>query len=231
MFKKLFKILSPTHSTGIDLSDNSFKFVELISGKNGIRLGQYGETEIPAGTIEFGEIKDALSLKDIIHKLKKETNFEHSLKPVVMPFDIKGQAIATAVVKKGDPETCMIVDVDKNNSGIYVVSKGVVVFAFQLEVGVSDPKSLRDKIAKYFLHWHTHKMEGGDSSIKKIILCGDISDPEEFVEYMSANIRHPVQLANVWINILDVKKNIPEMTFKQSLSFAAAIGVALVGLD
>ena len=36
-----------------------------------------------------------------------------------------------------------------------------------------------------------------------------------------------VEMADVWVNILDTNKNIPDIIFNQSLTFAAAIGLAL----
>ena len=37
----------------------------------------------------------------------------------------------------------------------------------------------------------------------------------------------PVEIANVWINIMNPQKLIPEIDFKQSLSFATSLGLAL----
>jgi hypothetical protein len=34
-------------------------------------------------------------------------------------------------------------------------------------------------------------------------------------------------MANVWINIMDTETYIPEISFKQGLSFTAALGLAL----
>ncbi len=34
-------------------------------------------------------------------------------------------------------------------------------------------------------------------------------------------------MANVWVNILSTEKYVPELNFKQALSFTAALGLAL----
>ena len=60
-FLRLFplpKILSEPFF-GLDISDESLKFVELIATKGGIKLGRYGEKSIPPGVIESGKIKDS----------------------------------------------------------------------------------------------------------------------------------------------------------------------------
>ena len=45
-------------SFGLDISDESLKFAELVSTRRGLRTGRYGEREIPPGVIESGKIKD-----------------------------------------------------------------------------------------------------------------------------------------------------------------------------
>lgn len=53
----------------------------------------------------------------------------------VQSFELEAQAIARAVVLKGDQETYMIVDFGEKRTGIFVVSHGVVMFASTLDFG------------------------------------------------------------------------------------------------
>ena len=53
----------------------------------------------------------------------------------VKSFELEAQAISRAVVKKGDMDTYMIVDFGKRRTGIFIVSKGIVVFTFTLDLG------------------------------------------------------------------------------------------------
>src|SRR3989344_8114421 len=57
---------------GLDISDQSLKFAELVPAKNGISVGKYGERNIPAGIIESGKIKDAKKLAEVLSALRKE---------------------------------------------------------------------------------------------------------------------------------------------------------------
>jgi len=41
------------------------------------------------------------------------------------------------------------------------------------------------------------------------------------------SLKTEVGMANVWVNIIDMENNIPEINFKQALSFAAALGLAM----
>lgn len=78
-FFKLFpvpKFLSPT-SFGLDISDESLKFVELVKTKKGIKLGRYGERSIPAGVIESGKIQDFKKMEDVLSLLRKEEGIKH----------------------------------------------------------------------------------------------------------------------------------------------------------
>jgi len=337
-----------TPSFGLDISDESLKFVELIPAKNGIRMGRYGERKIPVGIIESGKIKDSKRLEQVLLSLKKEEGFrfvrvslpeeqvylfrlrldkaglinvregiELSLEeyiPIsaqdaifdyelinedskslevqvasipkniienylavfrnsqisVQSFELEAQAISRAIVKKGDLETYMIVDFGQTRTGIFIVSRGIVMFTSTLDVGgmmltnmiqknfnvnfeeaekmkkkfglqrntenremfsviLNIVSVLRDEIVKHFLYWQTHKDEEGKDYpiIKKIILCGGDASLMGLSEYFSISVKNKVEMANVWINIIDTEKYIPEIIFNRSLTFAAALGLAL----
>lgn len=54
---------------------------------------------------------------------------------VPISFEIEAQAIARAAVKKGDPNTYMIIDIGQAQTGISIVSAGTVIFTSTLEIG------------------------------------------------------------------------------------------------
>lgn len=362
MFKNLFsrfffRFFPPPNflvapSFGLDISDESLKFVELVTTKDGIRMGRYGERKIPAGIIESGKIKSPERLKEVLLKLRQEEGIrfvrvslpeeqvylfqlqleksglkniregielaleEHvpiSAEDAIFDYDLinedaqrievqvaaipknvmenylsvfrdslisvqslelEAQAISRAVIKKGDLETYLIVDFGQTRTGIFIVSRGVVVFTSTLDVGgvslnnmiqksfnlsleeankikqqfglqrnienkeifavlLNSVSVLRDEIVKHFLYWNTHKDERGKEHppIKKIILCGGDSNLVGLAEYLSVSIKSKVEMANVWVNIAEKEKYVPEISFKQSLTFAAALGLALGDFD
>ena len=200
-------------SFGIDLSDDSLKFVELIGTKNGIKVNRYGERKIPAGIIESGKIKEPRRLQELLATLRKEEGIkfvrvsfpedqiylfklrlgksglksvreaidlcleEHIPIPapdaifdyelieetkdnleiqvgaipknvienyfnvfknalmIVRSFEVEAQSIARAVIKKGDKDTYMIVDFGEKRTGIFIISRGVVMFTSTLDIG------------------------------------------------------------------------------------------------
>ena len=335
-------------SFGLDISDESIKFIELVKTKDGIKVNRYGEKKIPAGIIESGKIKDSRRMEEVLISLRKEEGlrsvrvslpeeqvylfnlrlekpglenvregielsleeyipitaqdaiFDYELlnedtqslglqvaaipKNViesylsvfknsvvsVKSFELEAQAIARSVIKNGDLGTYMIVDFGKKRTGIFIVSGGIVIFTSTLDIGgvmlsnmigknfkvsfeeaekmkreyglrrnsantevfsilLNGVSILRDEVAKHFLYWHTHKDEDGKdrSSIKKIILCGGDSNLIGLSEYLSVSIKSNVEMADVWVNIADTEKYIPQIDFKQSLAFASALGLAL----
>lgn len=70
------KFLKP-EAVGFDISDHSIKFLELLRGENGYHLGRLGEIEVPAGTIEGGELKNPEVLKQILLQLKSKWHFHN----------------------------------------------------------------------------------------------------------------------------------------------------------
>ena len=335
-------------SFGLDVSDESVKYIELIKTKSGVRVNRYGEEKIPAGVIESGKIKNPKKMEEILVSLREKEGLksvrvslpeeqvylfnlkleklglenirerielsleeyipipaqdaifdyellsedEQNLKLQIAAipknviedylsvfrnsrisansFELEAQAIARAVIKRGDLETYMIVDFGKKRTGIFIVSKGIVIFTSTLDVGgamitnmikknfkisfeeaekkkiecglrrnatnteifsvlLNGVSILRDEILKHFLYWHTHKDEEGKDRppIKKVILCGGDSNLTGLSEYFSVSMKTNVEMANVWINITETEKYIPEMDFNLSLAFAAALGLAL----
>jgi len=353
-FRRFFPVPSflATPSFGLDLGDESLKFIELINTKKGRRVGRHGEVNIPPGIIESGKIKNVKRMEEILIKLRAEVGlksvrvslpeeqvylfklrleklglvniresielsleeyiplsaedaiFDYELldqdkeslelqvaaipKNVienyltifknsqikVRSFELEAQAIARAVVQNGDLETYMIVDFGEKRTGIFIISRGVVMFTSTLDVGgvmlnemiaknfkisfkeaekmkkkyglerntqnrelfsvlLNSVSILRDDIAKHFLYWQTHKDEEGKNNppIKKIILCGGDSNLIGLSDYFSISMKSPVEMANVWVNIVNTENYIPEINFKRALSFAAALGLALRDFD
>ncbi|MFM7088134.1 MAG: pilus assembly protein PilM [Candidatus Paceibacterota bacterium] len=339
-------------SFGLDISDESIKYVELLPTDKGIQLGRYGEKKMPLGVMELGEIKDPTKLEELLLALKNEYNMhsvrvsilenqiylfklflekegvsdirqsielsleehipipaqeaifdyeivvEHdtllevqvaavqqsviesylsvfmSVGLAVHSFELEAQAIARAINKKGDPETYMIVDFGERRTGIFIVTAGKVMFTSTIDLGgdvldnmieknfkvskqeaekmkiqyglqrnaankemfsilLNSVSILKDEVSKHFVYWHTHEDEDGTRNppIKKILLCGGDSNLVGLTEYLSVTMKTEVEMANVWVNILDTNQYVPSIDFKHALSFAAALGLALGDFD
>ena len=245
MFSNLFN----KSSLGLDISDESLRFAELLNTKNGLQVGRYGERDIPPGTIESGKIKDPKKLAEILSKLRKEENIKsarvslsnnnmENLEDYLLVFKKSGisikslesetLAISRAVIEKGDPRTHLIINFGNQQSAIFITSDG---FLNHHSIIPSALYLARDEIAKHFLHWHIRqdKKEKNNPPIEKIILCGNEPNLAEFSEYLSVSLRNKVEVANVWVNILNTENYLPEINHKQSLAFTTPLGLALGG--
>jgi type IV pilus assembly protein PilM len=96
---------------------------------------------------------------------------------------------------------------------------------------VSNLSVLLDELRKHYSYWHTHNSEDGKphEKIQKIILCGGESNLYGIVSYLKTSMEMPVEYANVWVNILDITKQLPEMSFGDSLIYPTVFGLALGG--
>lgn len=89
---------------------------------------------------------------------------------------------------------------------------------------------LVEQIKKYFGFYQGHSFHEYfplDGSIKKIILCGGGANLKGLVEFMSKELKIPVELGDSFLNVAK-DKNTP-FPYKRSLSFGTVIGSALRG--
>lgn len=59
-------------SVGLDISEHTARFVELVTKKGKIQIGRHGEQVIPEGTFSLGEIKDVGTLRSALIALRRE---------------------------------------------------------------------------------------------------------------------------------------------------------------
>lgn len=64
-------------AVGLDISDTSMRFAELIETRKGLVIGRFAEKAITRGIIESGEVKKPTDLRAILSDLKKEHHLEY----------------------------------------------------------------------------------------------------------------------------------------------------------
>lgn len=91
---------------------------------------------------------------------------------------------------------------------------------------------LVEQIETHLEYWRSH--EKGDriardgKELEKILLCGGGSLLKGLVGFLAKSLKVEVELANPWVNILKTPlKEVPELSFKQSLGYTTALGLAL----
>lgn len=349
---KLFpvpSILTPS-SIGIDISDQSIKYVELIKKHDGFAIGVHGSFSIPPGVVLSGKIQDEkrlttilsefrererasrvrvslpeeqvylfelripkadastiastieLSLEDHIpikaseavfdYELIKETPTHLDLQVAAIPsaiaesyvevfhaaglipvsLELEAQAIARVVTPYSQTDTTLIIDFGETRTGISIAEAGLVRFTTTVEIGgymitkgiekglnvsfeeaekmkrtvglskkdknqelfsilLQNIAVLRDEVNKHYLYWHSHKDENGEehSKISTVLLVGGNANMPGLDAYLSASLHVPIAVANPWVNIFDLNKDIPSIESDRALAYATALGLALGG--
>lgn len=87
------------------------------------------------------------------------------------------------------------------------------------------------EIKKLLEYYYTHKskqLKQDNAEVQKILLCGGAANLKGLTEFLNSELKIEVEIGNPWINILkDPLKQVPELSFDKSLSYATALGLAL----
>lgn len=92
---------------------------------------------------------------------------------------------------------------------------------------------LRDEINRHFIYWHTHPDDTGSTRppIEEIVLIGGDSNLSGLSDYLSASLRVKTVDGNVWTNVRFPSGSVPDLSKKDSLGYATAIGLSLHEAD
>ncbi len=141
-------------AVGLDISDQSIKFMELLNHGGKFKIGHLGEVSLPIGIIEGGEIKKPEEFRKILLELKAKWHFtnafislpdDHSYTfylnlPLLKPEEIYG-AIELQIeeyVPLPAPEIVFDYEVLSQNKQTDSLSVGVAAFPRNLIVGYQE---------------------------------------------------------------------------------------------
>jgi len=83
-------------------------------------------------------------------------------------------------------------------------------------------------LSYYHTHAHHEHLLPNSKEVEKIFLCGGGANLKGLTDFLSSELKIPVELGNPWINILpEPLKELPELSYEKSLSFTTALGLAL----
>ena len=114
------------------------------------------------------------------------------------------------------------------------VKKGKGVF----EALIPALTDLIEQIKKYLIYYQTHasheRLPPNGKGVKKIFLCGGGANLKGLPNFLSSQLKIPVETGNPWINILpptfQPKKQALIYEKEESLGFTTALGLALRGV-
>ncbi len=109
--------------------------------------------------------------------------------------------------------------------------EGVLVF----EALISALTDLTEQVRRHLNFYHTHASQENlpteEKQVKKILLCGGGSNLKGLAEFLSLELKIPVELGNPWTNILkEPLREVPELPFEKSLGYTTTLGLALRGI-
>lgn len=154
----------------------------------------------------------------------------------VVSFEIQAKAIARAVVPSDSTKTELLVHVMNNKTGLYVVTNGVVCFTSTISWGSESIKgkseadiadaifALRHEIERVNTYWGER---GEGQPIQYIVVSGQDAELISQISHLSPNPQIPLKVANVWQNAFSGEHYIPPISFRDSLNYAVAAGLAL----
>jgi len=95
--------------------------------------------------------------------------------------------------------------------------------------------NLAEQARKHIKYYQNHinytEHLSKDGKIEKIVLCGRGSNLKGLTDFLSFELKVPVELGNPWINILsDPLREVPGMPYEESLGYTTALGLALRGI-
>ncbi len=119
--------------------------------------------------------------------------------------------------------------------------KGVEPFQFEKEIQedrkilsalMPSLQELKNEIKKYLDYYTTHTshehLPSNGKRIEKILLCGGGALLKKLPEFLSRELDLSVKLADPWVNVFTLPpKELPLISFEESLKYAKALGLCL----
>jgi len=145
----------------------------------------------------------------------------------------ESQAVAHAIMPKNSNGTVSIIHARENRVGIYLIKDNLVHFSTLRAILDEDyKKQFLDEYEK-FLDYCLKYNNGPKEPIKSVLVCGEFEYAKKILEALidSSKTTKDVKLSNVWTNVFEIDKHIPNITFEKSLGFAGSIGATLLDIN
>ncbi len=91
-------------------------------------------------------------------------------------------------------------------------------------------EQIKTHLDYYQSHEKKEEIKHYGKEVKKILLCGGGANLKGLINFLEGKLKLEVELGNPWSNILkEPLREVPEMSFKKSLGYTTALGLALRG--
>lgn len=98
-----------------------------------------------------------------------------------------------------------------------------------VEAAAGAAAALADEVARHYHYWDTRRDEHGErmTPVGKIILVGGSSNLRGLADYIAGRVQAPVEVGDIWQNLISYDAYIPPIDKRRSLQYATAAGLAL----
>lgn len=143
-------------------------------------------------------------------------------------FEIESQAVAKAVVPRDDMRAFLVINMSSTKAALSIVYNGQVLFTSTVSV-TSDLQAVLSEIKKITVYFQTQADRRGEvaPAFEKIYMSGSEAIRPEIIRILHTEAKIPIEIANVWTNMLSLREYIPDINREESLLYASAIGVAI----
>lgn len=141
----------------------------------------------------------------------------------------ESQAIANALTSKNFKEKLCIVHARENRIGIYLIKEGIAHFSTLRSVlGDNYEQQFLDEYENFLEYCSKYNTEQNEP-IEFVFVCGEFGCAKKVTEVLSnkGNPAQKVKLSNVWVNVLKIEKETPNVSYEDSLNLAGPIGAVL----
>lgn len=147
-----------------------------------------------------------------------------------LSFDIEPCAIARAVVGARNRHKLLLVNCSEDDTGLYLAVSGIVRFALTVPLVIEKLEqvgTLAAEARRVLAFWEAHAERARHGDIEAVAACGRGAGDPAILSALSHELRIPVEKASVWENMFSAERSVPPIPERDSLRFAAAIGLAL----
>lgn len=141
----------------------------------------------------------------------------------------ESQAIADALIKKNSNDTFFIVHARKERIGTYLVKGGIVHFSTVTTVSKGDYQEQFLSEYEKFVEYSAKYSLKLEDPIKAVFVCGEFEYARKIIESTekSPEVISNLKLSNVWTNVIEIEKDLPNIKYEESLNLAGPIGLIL----
>lgn len=143
-------------------------------------------------------------------------------------ISVSGQRLTDAVASKlkVSPEQAEILKVKEGLEGDSAVLQAIAPLLNELIAQIHSHSEY------FYSHYSKNYSLAKEVKIEKILLGGGGANLRGLVNFIAQSLNLKAQLGDPWVNIFKQPlKDVPLLSYEQSLSYAAALGLALRGLD